>query len=335
MPPERPALTAGDPSRDHGRGDDAVRSARPRSKPLQVVTTAAKLAVSLGLIVYLLSRYSPSSARLADIRPLWCALAFLALFSTLPVASERWRRIVLHFGGIGDRWTVFRVFATSAFFSQVLPSVGGDLVRVVYHRLLRSTMGSLVISIVLDRGMGIMGLLVLVLGAYPFLSEWPRAAAIALPAEAIAAGLLAGAAVGASILPRLRVTGLWARVPPSLRATSNGIGWAVGSREGLFRLLPLSVLVHLLSIVAVYAIGRSLQIDLGFWTAAGVSPLILLAQILPISIGGWGVRETAAVTLLATLGVDPGAALALSLIFGSLFALATLPGLLFWFTLRE
>ena len=331
----RSISASGRPSWNRDLDGKAVTSAQARSTPLRGAMTAAKFAISLGLIAYLLSRYSPSLAKLSEIRPIWCVLAFLALSATLPVAAERWRRIVLHVGGAANRWTSFRVFAISAFFGQVLPSVGGDLVRVAYHRLLRSSVGALLISIVLDRGMGIMGLLVLVLGSYPLLSSSPHAAAFAQPAGAVAAALLVAAGVGTSILPRLRTISLWNRVPPSLRATSNGVAWAVGSAEGLFRLLPLSVLVHLLSIVAVYAIGRSLQIDLSFWTAAGVSPLILLAQILPISIGGWGIRETAAVTILTALGVDPGAALALSLIFGTLFALATLPGLLFWFTLRE
>jgi glycosyltransferase 2 family protein len=62
---------------------------------------------------------------------------------------------------------------------------------------------------------------------------------------------------------------------------------------------------------------------------------LLLAHILPISIGGWGVREAAAVALLGMTGVDATSALLVSIMFGVLLVLATLPGALFWLMLRE
>jgi len=61
----------------------------------------------------------------------------------------------------------------------------------------------------------------------------------------------------------------------------------------------------------------------------------VLAQVLPISVGGWGVREAAAVTLLAMTGIDATSALLVSIMFGILIFLATLPGVLFWLTLRD
>ena len=311
---------------------DAVR---PRSKVRSLITGTAKLAVSAGLIIYLLSRYSPDVAMLRRIDAVWCLVAFAALFATLPVASERWRRIVVHLGGAAPWRSVFSVFATSAFFSQVLPSVGGDLVRVVYYRLLGSTPGAVLVSIVIDRGMGIMGLLLLALGAYPLLSAWIRTDVISVPIEVIAVSALSGAGIAAVILPFAKRSAIWRRVPSTLGALLDAIAWAVASRDGLLRLLPLSALVHILSIIAVYAIAQSLGIHLGLRAAAGATPIILLAQVLPISIGGWGVRETAAVTVLSTLGIDPSAALTLSVIFGTLFALATLPGLVCWFNLRR
>jgi uncharacterized membrane protein YbhN (UPF0104 family) len=45
-------------------------------------------------------------------------------------------------------------------------------------------------------------------------------------------------------------------------------------------------------------------------------PVILLATMLPFSIGGWGVREAAAVAVLSLAGISAEAALSLSLIFG-------------------
>jgi uncharacterized membrane protein YbhN (UPF0104 family) len=66
-----------------------------------------------------------------------------------------------------------------------------------------------------------------------------------------------------------------------------------------------------------------------------IGPVLLLAHTLPISIGGWGVREAAAVALLGMTGVDATSALLVSIMFGVLLVLATLPGALFWLMLRE
>src|SRR5262249_21776450 len=50
----------------------------------------------------------------------------------------------------------------------------------------------------------------------------------------------------------------------------------------------------------------------------------------PISIGGWGLRELAVVSLLGTHGVAPEKALLFSVCFGLALAVAFLPGALVW-----
>ena len=58
------------------------------------------------------------------------------------------------------------------------------------------------------------------------------------------------------------------------------------------------------------------------------------AVALPISAAGWGVREASLVTLLGLVGVDRSAALLLSVEFGLLTTLLSLPGGLIWLALR-
>jgi hypothetical protein len=50
----------------------------------------------------------------------------------------------------------------------------------------------------------------------------------------------------------------------------------------------------------------------------------------PISIGGWGLRELAVVSLLGTHGVAPEKALLFSVCFGLALAVGFLPGALAW-----
>jgi hypothetical protein len=64
-----------------------------------------------------------------------------------------------------------------------------------------------------------------------------------------------------------------------------------------------------------------------------MQPVALLAS-LPISVGGWGVRETAVVLLFGLIGVPSSAALVLSLQLGLLALFVVLPGGILWLLLQ-
>jgi hypothetical protein len=58
-------------------------------------------------------------------------------------------------------------------------------------------------------------------------------------------------------------------------------------------------------------------------TFVAVVPWVILLASLPISVGGWGVREGGLIVALMPLGVEPEAALLASLIVGGAALLAT------------
>jgi len=60
----------------------------------------------------------------------------------------------------------------------------------------------------------------------------------------------------------------------------------------------------------------------------------LLILTIPISIGGWGVREGAMVTAFALVGVPGEGALVLSLLFGVIGLVVSLPGGIVWLMMR-
>ena len=57
-----------------------------------------------------------------------------------------------------------------------------------------------------------------------------------------------------------------------------------------------------------------------------VVPLVLTAMVLPVSVGGWGVREGAAAALWPVLGASAEAGVAASVAFGLVILAASLPG---------
>ena len=81
------------------------------------------------------------------------------------------------------------------------------------------------------------------------------------------------------------------------------------------RLFGLSVVIHLLGILCYVLIACSLGWDISYismgWSRSG----LILATMIPISISGLGLRETAALLLLGAFGADEAVAFAL-LVFG-------------------
>jgi hypothetical protein len=62
--------------------------------------------------------------------------------------------------------------------------------------------------------------------------------------------------------------------------------------------------------------------------AAVLFTVIVGVALVPISIGGWGLRELAVISLLGNHGVAPGPALLFSVCFGLVLAIGSLPGAL-------
>lgn len=77
----------------------------------------------------------------------------------------------------------------------------------------------------------------------------------------------------------------------------------INSRKTLFKLIFISLTAQLCFFVAIYLLSISANIELSFLQIMTVLPAITLIASLPISIGGWGVREGAFVYGLGLLGV--------------------------------
>ena len=64
--------------------------------------------------------------------------------------------------------------------------------------------------------------------------------------------------------------------------------------------------------------------------AAVLFTIVVGVALVPISIGGWGLREVAVISLLGHHGVAPEKALLFSVCFGLTLAIGSLPGAFAW-----
>jgi uncharacterized membrane protein YbhN (UPF0104 family) len=82
--------------------------------------------------------------------------------------------------------------------------------------------------------------------------------------------------------------------------------------------------------IVMWMIGLGLNLGVPLADCMVLTPLIVLAAMLPISLGGWGVREGVAILLFGLAGLSQSDALALSVVFGLCTAIITLPGSVLW-----
>ena len=111
--------------------------------------------------------------------------------------------------------------------------------------------------------------------------------------------------------------------------------WLIGEHRVLLgphgpMIVGIGSLIHVLTIVVVWSLGRAQGLAFPLSDAAVLLIVMVGVTLVPISIGGWGLRELAVVSLLGNHGVPPEKALLFSVCFGLTLAIGSLPGALAW-----
>jgi glycosyltransferase 2 family protein len=224
------------------------------------------------------------------------------------------------------------VFYASTFFNCLpLGTVGGDIARVWLARRFSLSIRQIVLSVLLDRILVVGALIILAVITLPRFAH-PLAATASLASGVI---LLAGIAGFLLLQPIERIAGRWRDVwlMPSLLRTAEELRRTL-RRAGLPALVY-AVLAATSGALAAYCISQSLGLDVGLMAMIAIMSFVAFATALPISLAGWGIREVSLVSLLGLLGVDREAALVLSVEYGIISTLMSLPGAVIWLSLRN
>jgi len=304
-----------------------------------MLSTGLKVAVTGVLIWWLASNVDLLALRQALLGANLglVATGFLILLALSAVQAFRWS-LVARLIGIRIRpLTNWSIVLIGLFFNQALPStVGGDAMRVYLLKKLGFTIGVSFNSIVLDRYVAYLGLMTIVAVGQPWLLPLAGDGLLQWGAPIV----LALGALAAIAVPTIDLVPL----PQRLRGITavRGISDFAGDARKLLSTptcIGPTLLISLTGHVAIASVIFLLALALGL-TASYLEILILfppvfLLSLLPISIAGWGVREGAMVTALGFIDVDPAAAIALSILFGALTALSSLPGGVIWLLRRS
>ena len=247
-----------------------------------------------------------------------------------------WRWIVL-LGAIDESHrpsfaSAMRIFFVSTFLGTFLPaSIGADAVRTVATARLGVPAAPAAASVVLDRLLGIVGILALaVVGLFlarDLRSQPAIVAALVFTMAIVAAGAAlifsdrAGAAarVMAGAAPGTRLKHLGVELIAAIQMHR-------GHRARIAAVLAASVAVQVLRVLEAWTLGLALGIPASLSTYMAFVPLILLIMLLPISVNGIGTSQGAFVWLFGTAGVPAASAFALSVLFLALGIVGNLPG---------
>ena len=91
--------------------------------------------------------------------------------------------------------------------------------------------------------------------------------------------------------------------------------------------LSLIIVITYITTYIICALALELNIDIvSFFVFA---PLVLFSMTLPVSIGGWGVRETTALAVSFLLGLSVSASVTVAIVYGLTNLICSVPGLYF------
>jgi uncharacterized membrane protein YbhN (UPF0104 family) len=306
---------------------------KPRSRWLPRLLLAAKLAAAIGIgtAIVVGNDWAATAEALARVNPAHFIGSLLLVNLAVAITALRWRVVVSQLGHqVSVRLALVATFE-GMFFNLFLPtSMGGDAVR-AYRAFNDGVPTSIAIKGgAIDRGIGLamVGALLLIgVALTPAVQNHPAFLPLVVAGAVLVLGALFAAALG-KLVPH-------ARLPPFLRALWSLVadfGDIVFSHAFLSRIAPLLIASSLLNCAGFWFCALALGLPLSFPEAIVVLMASSLAAMLPISIGGWGVREGTTALALVALGASVGDAAAASVLSGvGLLAIAAV-GALAWLT---
>lgn len=226
----------------------------------------------------------------------------------------RWRQIVRRVcHGTASTGELFRLLGAGQLYGHFMP-LGTDLVRIgMLGR--RVGLGPASLSVVIDRLSGLIALMLLMLIVLPLLYWRTGRLDVALLLGLSGGVALAGIAIVATFEGRLatsRLPGAIARVIDRIREARAAIV-ETGTASVI---IAGGLVLQLFSVMLIYLLARATAVPLGAIDCLLIVPPALLLASLPVSIGGWGLREAAMATGFALVGVATADAVAVSVLYG-------------------
>jgi glycosyltransferase 2 family protein len=293
---------------------------------------AIRIVVSAALLAFLITKINLDSAVPKDRHfstLAWFAAALLTAAIGLALSAWRWQRVIDAFGVHVPLRTLTTHYFAGQFVGNVLPStIGGDVLRVTRSAKNIGSTETAFAAVALERLTGFLALPLLCACGFliePTLIESSHAwVALLVSGIALAAlGTILFLAGHPKAAGRFEGRESWVRF---LGAVHVGILALRQDRRQIVGVLGTAIVYQVSVIATVGFLDLTLGSGVSFGALVAFIPVVAMAQVVPISLSGLGIREGMLVLLLHPLGISSGHAVGLGLAWYATMLLVSLLG---------
>lgn len=297
-----------------------------------------QLIIAIGLISFLFTKIDINKIGLLieHASSGYLYLAILLLICQLIVAAYRWLLVMRINGYSLPLWQCIGSFATSSLINLTLPvAIGGDLMR-IWVASRNNVPSSVATGTVLsDRIINTAGLSAIIISILClctlFFFKTLYAIKVNIFALTFASILISAFAILLLIDPiivRFKIRSPQALTPIIHLSRMNRK--TLHRSSSLINLLSTILLGHCMLLGAMILLALGLHMSLSFPQALIGFSIALLFSAVPITPGGWGVRESTMVIALGQFQVSAESALGVSILYGISITLASVPASILW-----
>lgn len=286
--------------------------------------SAFKIVVTIVLFALLFRSFNIKASALVTAMDDWRYLigaTIMPLTLTPFLAIKRWQLFLRVSGIVEHFFSLWRINLISAFQGLLIPSTQGfDLLRIYYidrrHPNHRGVAGS---TVLIERVIGLVLLVLLSLVALPFSIRGPEFMPLFLTIAAVAAA----AFLGLALILSKTLHGLYTGKKFTNVTITRILGY-VDTFHGAVvhfpyrRVLPSSLVwiagFQLANIFTIYLVFCAYGYVIPFLQHVAIFPVIAILSMAPITIGGFGVREGFFVYFYSLVGVPPAVAVGASIL---------------------
>ncbi len=298
------------------------------------VLTCVKLAVTVILFGYVFEKidFHQFGATLKNARLDILLAGFLVIWIAHYICIYRWRMLMRPLMPILSLTQLFGIYCIGLFFNLTFPTaVGGDVVKMYYAGKPSKAYAQSFAATFLDRDAGMLAMMMIACVAIIIHPVALPGIHVPLIIWGVSALFVAGnIAVFAPYFHRKLTDFLhWMRLAKIAKKvdTISGAFQIMGKHQGvLLSSLLISFVNQLLVIAVTWIMALGLRLNISFPWFLIFIPVITLVQMIPISVGGMGLRESAFMSLFGAIGVAPASCLALGLLSSIVIILSSLPG---------
>ena len=309
----------------------------------------AQIAIGIGALAVVVMKADAHglAASLKNTRASYLPIAIAASFAVTWLMALRWGTILAAKGHRLSTARLFVYYLIGLFFTSFVPGggVSGDVARLIYVDREVRDKAVVLSTLVYERLIGVFTLLLIgVIATLLTHKSGQHAPTTIYISEAVLAAafmaivVLMSGYVSSRLARLIRGAGQRFKAVRLAEAAARTLEAVTGLRRDwtlLMRTAALSVVIRIVWSLGCFVVALAMGLPVDVLTVFAFISLIDLVRLMPISVGGLGVREWAVVVLFATVGISREQALTFSILaFAPIYLNAIAGGIAYIFRAR-